>query len=268
MRRATGERGVALVDIAGKTYRRFVADNIIDAAEAGLAQEAAEQSISYTVPLEFERALSKERQNIEHSTKSRIELARAEGALKISITARGHEAQRAKALLSQAEHAALVANPKLVRAHHALAIPVAFPATERKLEELKERRLAVDPDSFVSPQALYISLVKLNLYSDDRIARAKALLSELRPKLYDLLETRSLLVKLQGLEAAKGMPRDCKALMIKTIPTSAKDKRFDRIARFVCNAFANAGLASGLIDEDKLKVRRAFIRYANVHSLA
>ena len=134
---------------------------------------------------------------------------------------------------------------------HFLSLPMDH-GDERWMERLRAFQDAVLqlqlPDIqrhlFSKPGALHLTLGMLSLTSTDDIQKASRCLEQLSGQIYNQLETRSLLVRLRGLDVIVGSPDRCHVLYAKI---ELLDDRLMRVLDTLHTRFRQ----EGLLDEDQ-----------------
>ena len=94
---------------------------------------------------------------------------------------------------------------------HFLCIPLLDYHLQRKissfhseLDKFKDAK-GYDPSILVSPHRMHLTVVMLKLYTDEAKQKAIQLLKKAAPTVYDMCDTRTMSVKLQGLDSMNGI---------------------------------------------------------------
>ena len=93
----------------------------------------------------------------------------------------------------------------------------------------------------------------LRIYSEDQKKSAIALLQKLQPIIYDIVETRSVLIKLSGLEYMNDNPHEVDILYGHVTESDGGNRLF-KLCQYIRTALYDAGLVADL--EKELKVDR------------
>ena len=117
--------------------------------------------------------------------------------------------------------------PRL-RPTHFISFPLKDPNVKQKVGNLHTDILAlnlpnVDNSLFLRPEKFHFTVGVLNLYTKDDVEGAVKLLKELSPEIYDLVGTRTTVVKLAGLEIMENDPLQAHILYAKIEEGEALD---------------------------------------------
>lgn len=99
-----------------------------------------------------------------------------------------------------------------------------------------------DPSILLAPERMHLTVLMLKLFSPQEIEKAKELLNKASPQLYDLLGSRSAVVRLQGLEIMNDDPGAVDVLYVKV--NEVGDKRLIPVCDYLLKLFFEAGLTS------------------------
>jgi activating signal cointegrator complex subunit 1 len=127
---------------------------------------------------------------------------------------------------------------------HFLSIPLPFLAPKMRefsrevLAEFGGKAKGLDESILIQPETLHITLGMLKLYSDEEIKRARELVGEAFPRVYDLLATRSLLASFHSLQIMNDDPTAVHVLYLKV----HADERLTAVAQHLTQLFGDAGL--------------------------
>jgi len=105
-----------------------------------------------------------------------------------------------------------------------------------------------DPSILTDPRKVHLSLLMLNLYTEDAKQKAASVFQSCLPKIQEILEGQPLSVRLQGIaafepkhEVVEEDTTEFDVLFIKVYPIEG-DKRLDRISRYLAKTFHEANL--------------------------
>jgi len=109
------------------------------------------------------------------------------------------------------------------------------------------------------PKQLHLTMLMLKLHTDSQIEKVKQILQQLQPQIYDVLDTRSLVVKLKGLEIMNDDPSQVDILYLQVLE---EDGRLAKLTKFLVDKFKEQGLVSEEQDRNvKLHVTLFNTRY-------
>lgn len=105
-----------------------------------------------------------------------------------------------------------------------------------------ENTRGFDPSILLAPEKMHLTVLMLKLFSAQEINKAKELLKQASAQVYDLLGSRSEVVRLQGLDIMNDDPSAADVVYIKV--QEVGDKRLIPVCDHLTKLFYEAGLAS------------------------
>jgi len=100
-----------------------------------------------------------------------------------------------------------------------------------------------DASIILPPQQLHLTILMLKLYTKKQIEKVKQILEELKPQIYDTVDTRSLVVNLKGLEIMNDDPSQVDVLYVQILETD-RGGRLAKMTKFIVDKFKSYGLAN------------------------
>eukprot|EP01090_Pellita_catalonica_P014089 TRINITY_DN3504_c0_g1_i2.p1 TRINITY_DN3504_c0_g1~~TRINITY_DN3504_c0_g1_i2.p1 ORF type:complete len:229 (+),score=41.45 TRINITY_DN3504_c0_g1_i2:349-1035(+) len=111
-----------------------------------------------------------------------------------------------------------------------------FADVEKRFNEKPPR--GYDPSIRVQPQQMHLTILMLKIFTDEELVKVKKVLASTQSTVYDLLDTRSLVVSLAGVEYMNDDPTQVNVLYIKV-----KNERLQKVCRWLVERFMQEGLA-------------------------
>jgi len=90
---------------------------------------------------------------------------------------------------------------------------------------------------------LHLTVLMLKLFTQKDIDQALSILQELKPKIYDILSTRTLMAKFKGLEIMNDDPSQVDVLYLQVNETEAGD-RLEKLTKLIVDNFKNYGMVT------------------------
>eukprot|EP01102_Stenamoeba_stenopodia_P002698 TRINITY_DN12558_c0_g1_i1.p1 TRINITY_DN12558_c0_g1~~TRINITY_DN12558_c0_g1_i1.p1 ORF type:complete len:419 (+),score=105.98 TRINITY_DN12558_c0_g1_i1:96-1352(+) len=147
---------------------------------------------------------------------------------------------------------------------HFVCLPlISSPALQKRVDDFYDEMNAnaskikgFDKSLCVSTSKLHLTICMLKLYTEESLESAKKIMRELSKKIYDAVETRSVIARLSGLEIMNDDPSSVHVLYAKV---HISDGRVQKLAEVIRSEFKLAGLISGRESEVDLKLHATLL---------
>uniref|UniRef100_A0A6B2LAP0 K Homology domain-containing protein n=1 Tax=Arcella intermedia TaxID=1963864 RepID=A0A6B2LAP0_9EUKA len=153
---------------------------------------------------------------------------------------------------------------------HFLSIPVNFPELMTSVSNFQKEIIqeservpieGFDGSICQPPESLHLTLLMLKLHTEKQVQTAQDILKKITPELYDMLETRSLVVRFKGLEIMNDDPSQVDVLYLQVLETDSSN-RLAKLSKFIVDQFKKHNLVSAEQDRPvKLHVTLFNTRY-------
>lgn len=98
----------------------------------------------------------------------------------------------------------------------------------------------IHPSIFQDTQQFHLTILMLKLYSAEEIQKAQKLLQESGPKIYDIVGTRSVIIRMKGLEYMNDDPHSVDVLYVKV---TDEGNCLKDVCKYLVDVFTLSGLA-------------------------
>jgi len=120
--------------------------------------------------------------------------------------------------------------------------------------------LGFEPSLISKPEQLHITIAMLKLFNTSQIEHLKSVMTEKwAPKIYDLLQTRSLMVKIQELSIMNSDPNDAHIVHLNVKPQKEGDDRLNKLCNFIISELKK----ENLLDEEQDKEVKIHVTLIN-----
>jgi 2'-5' RNA ligase len=111
---------------------------------------------------------------------------------------------------------------------HFISLPLYDKNIKERVQLFNKELQGMDQTILVQPEKLHFTICMLKLYGNDALERAKLHLGSLQRQIYDLVGTRSTVVKLRGLKIMNDDPKN--AHVVYTEPTQDTMQKVQELA--------------------------------------
>jgi activating signal cointegrator complex subunit 1 len=285
---AIGEDDVEIITINGIQYRKAKIKRLVDSNRNEMRRQNEEESLrdetsdtntntnvvqfeggSFTLKMKIapiffkfligKRGATKER--LQKETGATILIPSKQNSSSEEVIIRGPTENAIENARTRIE-IILESAKKKMEPTHFLSIPLNAPEIQSKLEaffkELKEkfydneanRPLGFDPSIIINPKTFHLTIVMLKLFTNEEIERVVNFMKKISQQVYDMLETRSLLLKLQGLEIMNDDPSAVDILYLKVQEVGGN--RLERLCQFLVESLEKEELIDKQAHQVKL----------------